>query len=50
LEVWEPGLMALLWYEGFWMNVNFEIHKNLMLNNYKDAKGMKNFNKKQKKN
>lgn len=49
LETWELSLIDALWHEGFWMDVNFNIHKNLMLNNYKDAKGMKNFNSKKKK-
>ncbi|MBJ6367318.1 sulfatase-like hydrolase/transferase [Snuella sedimenti] len=46
LEAWESGLMDPLWDEGFWMNINYRIHKNLMLNKFKDVKGMKDFNKK----
>ena len=47
LEHWEEGLIDPLWYENdFWLKRSFEIHKNLMLNKYRDVESMKSYNKK----
>lgn len=49
LELWETGLINPLWNEGeYWKNKNFEIHKNLMLNNYNNVESMNVFLKKNK--
>lgn len=44
LEAWENNMIEPLWREGlFWEQRNFEIHKNLMLNNYRTADEMNRF-------
>lgn len=44
LSDWEKNLINPLWDEGdYWKKINFEIHKNLMENNYRDVEGMKAF-------
>lgn len=47
LKGWEKNMMNPLWDEGdYWKKINFEIHKNLMENKYRDVEGMKAFLKK----
>lgn len=49
LENWENNLNSPLWQEGlFWKNKTSDIHKNLMLNNYKDVKGQEYYEKQHK--
>ncbi len=46
---WEKSMIEPLWEEGaVWQERNFEIHKNLMLNNYRTVDEMNAFNKKNK--
>lgn len=43
LQDWEKEMISPLWNEGdYWQKRNFNIHKNLMENKYRDVKGMNN--------
>ncbi|GGW35858.1 sulfatase-like hydrolase/transferase [Arenibacter certesii] len=47
LESWDKEMMRPLWEEGdYWKERNFEIHKNLMKNKFRDVKGMNNLSNK----
>ena len=47
LEKWEKNLSDPLWREGpYWKKITSTIHKNLILNNYRDVKSKSEFNKK----